>query len=102
MISSVEALTTSFVFSRLLLTVLKALRISDDTFSASSAVSTKYIMLIIFCRGSRGMAMANYGFDVPTMSGRVLLMVTKNHGYGFRIFYKTKPYKLRTICFALR
>ena len=31
--------------------------IPSTRYTASSAVSTKYIMLIIFCRGSRGKAM---------------------------------------------
>jgi len=35
-------------------TVLKAFNTSTDTFSARSAVSTRYIMLIIFCLGSLG------------------------------------------------
>ena len=41
----------SLVFSRPLFTVTKLSSISLDTFSARSAVSTKYIILIIACRG---------------------------------------------------
>src|SRR5688572_15809582 len=54
MIVSVDLFTVLLVFSRLLFTVLKAFKISDDTFSARRAVRTRYIMLIIFCLGSRG------------------------------------------------
>ena len=61
-IVSVERFTVLLVFSKLRLTVLKALRISDDTLSANNAVSTKYMILIIFCRGSLGKAMTIYGF----------------------------------------
>ena len=39
------------VFSRPLLTVTNASKISFETLSASIAVSTKYIIAIIFCRG---------------------------------------------------
>src|SRR5579863_7367468 len=45
---------TLLEFSRLRFTVVKAFNTSVDTFSASSAVSTKYIILIIFCLGSLG------------------------------------------------
>jgi hypothetical protein len=46
-----------FEVAMLLLTVLKAFRISEDTFNANKAVNTKYIILIIFCLGSLGKAM---------------------------------------------
>src|SRR2546421_9079404 len=55
-IVSVELLIVLLVFCKLLFTVLKALRISADTFRANIAVSTRYIRLIIFCRGSLGSA----------------------------------------------
>ena len=45
---------TPFALVILLSTVLKAFKTSDETFSARSAVSTRYIMLIIFCLGSLG------------------------------------------------
>ena len=45
-----------FEVVKLLSTTLNAFNISDETFSARSAVSTKYIMLIIFCLGSFGKA----------------------------------------------
>ncbi len=38
------------------LETLKALKISAETLSASNAVNTRYIMLIINCRGSLGIA----------------------------------------------
>ena len=60
--SKTELLTVTLVVSRLLLTVLKAFKISADTFSANKAVNTRYIMLIIFCRGSRGKDMTICGF----------------------------------------
>src|SRR5207253_3734228 len=47
-------------FIKLLFTVLKAFKISEDTFNANNAVSTKYIRLIIFCRGSAGKAITGY------------------------------------------
>jgi len=39
---------------------LKAFKISEDTFRANNAVSTKYIRLIIFCLGSLGKAITSY------------------------------------------
>ena len=62
MIVSVEWLTNVLVVSKLLFTVLKAFRISADTLSANQAVSTRYIMLIIFCLGSRGSDMTYNSF----------------------------------------
>ena len=47
---------------RLLSTTLNAFNISADTFNASKAVNTKYIMLIIFCRGSLGSAIFQNNF----------------------------------------
>jgi hypothetical protein len=50
-LGAILSLSESLVFSRPLFTVMKLSRISLDTFMARSAVSTKYIMLIIACRG---------------------------------------------------
>src|SRR3989337_673275 len=76
---SVDLFTVELVFSKLRLTVLKAFNISDDTFRASKAVRTRYIILIIFCLGSRGKAMT-FGFYFSDGD-----LVSKNQGYGISI-----------------
>jgi hypothetical protein len=56
----------SFEVIKLLSTTLKAFKISDDTFNAKRAVNTRYIRLIIFCRGSAGKAITsciNYFYE---------------------------------------
>src|SRR5687768_14923647 len=59
----VELLIVVFVVLKLLSTVLKAFRISADIFNANIAVNTRYIRLIIFCRGSLGSAIIYVVYD---------------------------------------
>jgi hypothetical protein len=60
----VEFESTPFDSLRLLSTTLNALRISADTFKASKAVNTKYMILIIFCRGSLGSAIFQINLNI--------------------------------------
>jgi hypothetical protein len=53
-ISTFFCSATPLAIIKLRSTVLNAFKISAETLSANSAVSTRYIMLIIFCRGSLG------------------------------------------------